>query len=216
MGYSDLSLCQGVCLPHRALFRYFIEPLLLKNSVWEGSDAAMEVVVNDRRNAGMSKLQKIILALFSPLLLLLFLLFLQINFAHAEGAVKSDVEVVLKQLKVVKHGDNEALEAAERIKPGEIVEYQTTYRNVSKHADGQLQATLPIPAETEYLPGSARPAAVQASVDGVNYAELPLRKKIKTAGGQLVEQDIRLSEYRSLRWTIGELEAGRKATVSAR
>lgn len=155
----------------------------------------------------MSRLSSILIALC---------LSFSLNFAQAEGTARSDVEVTLQQHKVVKQGKNELLEAADRIKPGETIEYQAVYRNISKQSVRQLQATLPIPAETEYLPGSAKPAVVQASTDGVNYAPVPLRRKVKLASGQIEEQDIPLSEYRSLRWNIGDLAAGQKTTVSAR
>lgn len=158
----------------------------------------------------MIKMRNIVLMLCLPLLF-------PMSLAQAEGIpVKGDVEVVLQQHKVVKHGNKESLEAVDRIKPGETVEYQATYRNVSKKTVHELKAILPIPAETEYLSGSARPAKVEASVDGVNYAPIPLRKKIKLANGQIEEQDIPLSEYRSLRWTIGDLAAGQKIPVFAR
>ncbi len=149
-----------------------------------------------------------------------FVALLQSTWAQAEAplkaAVKSDVEVVLQQHKVTKQGHEEKLEAVDRIKPGEIVEYQATYRNVSTHAISQLQATLPIPAETEYVPDSARPQNVMASTNGVNYAAVPLRKKVKLANGKIEERDVPVTEYRSLRWAVGDLAAGQKTTVFAR
>ncbi len=150
------------------------------------------------------------------ILVLLFPLLLSANLAQAAAEPKGDVEIVLKQLKVAKHGNAELLEGVDGIKPGEVVEYQATYHNVSKHAVRKLQATLPIPAETLYLPGTAKPAAVQASVDGITYADIPLRRKVKTTDGRILEQDIPVAEYRSLRWAIGELNAGQETVVSAR
>ena len=106
---------------------------------------------------------------------------LQSGWAQAEAplkaVVKSDVEVVLQQHKVTQSGSEEKLEAVDRIKPGEVVEYQVTYRNVSKQTVKQLQATLPIPTETEYVPSVRARENVSASTDGVNYAPVPLRKK---------------------------------------
>jgi uncharacterized repeat protein (TIGR01451 family) len=126
------------------------------------------------------------------------------------------VEVVLQQFKVVKRGDAEVLESADRIKPGEIFEYQAVYSNVSSHTVRQLQATLPIPPDTEYVPASARPQAVLASVDGTTFAALPLRRKVALPNGKIEERDVPVEEYRSLRWPIGNLDAGRKVTVAAR
>lgn len=150
------------------------------------------------------------------------LLLLQMNFAHAEGPlaaashVKSAVDVVLQQFKVTHQDGIEKLKPVEHIKPGELIQYQATYSNVSTNAVHQLLATLPIPSETEYLPGTAKPAGVMASVDGTTYAPVPLRKKVLLANGKTVEQVIPVSEYRSLRWTIGDLNAGQKTSVYAR
>lgn len=148
-------------------------------------------------------------------------LLLQMNFAQAAGAareapVKEDVKVVLQQFKVVVHNGEEKLTPVERIKPGEIIQYQATYSNVSNHVVHQLQATLPVPPETEYLPGSARPAIVAASIDGINYSAVPLRKKVQLANGKTEERDVPVSEYRSLRWAIGDISAGQKTSVYAR
>lgn len=142
---------------------------------------------------------------------------LQMGMAHADNAaVKKDVEVTLQQFKVTKRAQSEVLEPAAHIKPGEVIEYQVTYQNTTKRGISQLQATLPIPKETEYIPNTANPAAVQASLDGVNYAPVPLRRTVKLANGQMAEQDVPVVEYRSLRWTLGDLSASQKKTVSAR
>lgn len=142
---------------------------------------------------------------------------LSVSLAHAENVAKKEiVEVTLQQFKVVKRGQAEALEPVERVKPGEMIEYQAVYRNTSSRAVGQLQATLPVPANVEYLPNTAKPSAVQASVDGITYAPVPLRRSVKLPSGQTEMRDVPVVEYRSLRWSIGDLPANQKVTVSAR
>lgn len=142
---------------------------------------------------------------------------LQMGVAHADSsAIKKDVEVTLQQFKVNKRAQAEVLEPVVQIKPGEVIEYQVSYQNTTTHGISQLQATLPIPKETEYIPNTAHPALVQASLDGINYAPVPLRRTVKLANGQMVEQDLPVGEYRSLRWTLGDLSASQKKTVSAR
>jgi uncharacterized repeat protein (TIGR01451 family) len=149
--------------------------------------------------------------------MLMLCILLQMGVAHADNAaVKKDVEVTLQQFKVGKRAQAEVLESAAQIKPGEVIEYQATYHNTTKHVISQLQATLPIPKETEYIPNTANPVGVQASVDGVNYAPVPLRRMVKLANGQMTEQDVPVVEYRSLRWALGDLSANQKKTVSAR
>jgi uncharacterized repeat protein (TIGR01451 family) len=141
---------------------------------------------------------------------------LQAGTAYAETAPKRDVEVLLQQFKVGKHGQLDALGAAVRIQPGDVIEYQATYHNVSNHLVSQLNAILPIPKETEYVPDSARPQNVQASVDGVTFALIPLRRSFKLPNGQTALREIPTVEYRSLRWVVGDLPAHQKLTVSAR
>lgn len=148
---------------------------------------------------------------------LLLAVLLQMGVAHADNAaVKKDVEVVLQQFKVVKHATAEVLDPVDKIKPGEVIEYQVVYQNTTTHLISNLQATLPIPKETEYLPNTAKPAGVLASLDGVNYAPVPLRRMVKSTSGKMVEQDVPVVEYRSLRWTLGDLSAKQKIMVSAR
>ncbi len=142
---------------------------------------------------------------------------LQMGAAHAAGVAKKDpVEITLQQFKVVKRGQAEALESVDRVKPGEMIEYQAIYRNTTNHAIGNLQAILPVPANIEYLPNTAKPSAVEASVDGVSYAPVPLRRLVKLPNGQSVMRDVPVAEYRSLRWAIGDLAANQKVIVSAR
>ena len=139
---------------------------------------------------------------------------LQIGAVYAAGA--EAVSVSLQHFKLVANGKLVALNPSDPIKPGDVVEYQVTYQNNSNHPVRQLNATLPVPKETEYVPSSAQPSAVLASVDGVNYAPLPLRQTVKLANGRSSEQLVPVAAYRSLRWVLGELAVNQKMTVSAR
>lgn len=95
------------------------------------------------------------------------------------------------------------------VKPEQIVEYRAVYTNNTAGTIQNLVATLPIPAETQFLAKSA-PTKAQASTDGVNFAPMPLKKKV---GDQIV--NVPLADYRALRWTIAELPAGKSIAVSA-
>ena len=95
------------------------------------------------------------------------------------------------------------------VKPEQIVEYRAVYTNNTAGTIQNLVATLPIPAETQFLAKSA-PTKAQASTDGVNFAPMPLKKKV---GDQVV--NVPLADYRALRWTIAELPAGKSIAVSA-
>jgi uncharacterized repeat protein (TIGR01451 family) len=114
-------------------------------------------------------------------------------------------------------GGQESLRPADHAKPGDVVDYQVTYSNTSAATVNSVYATLPIPAGSMvYLPTSARPSNVTASIDGKNFAPPPLQRMVKRADGSLVAEDTPISEYRFLRWDLGALGAGKSAVVSAR
>jgi len=134
---------------------------------------------------------------------------------HAQNA--SDVVVTLKAQKVVRTSDGkEVLQVAEHATPGEVIQYDALYRNKGKTGVRNLQPTLPIPAGLEYLPDSAKPAPSKASVDGKNFAPIPLMRRIALPDGQTKEVPVPTSEYRALRWDLGDLDSGGNALVSAR
>jgi uncharacterized repeat protein (TIGR01451 family) len=117
--------------------------------------------------------------------------------------------------KVLVAEGRERLVDAAQAKPGDVIEYVATYRNAGKDAIRGLQATLPIPPQTEYIPGSARPAQAQATADGLTYAAIPLRRTV-TREGQAVDVAVPYREYRALRWHAGELASGKAVAFTAR
>jgi uncharacterized repeat protein (TIGR01451 family) len=126
------------------------------------------------------------------------------------------VETRLEATKVVRAADGkEATASAEAAKPGDTIEYAATYRNRTRQAVRNLEATLPIPNNTEYLPGSARPANAKASVDGRAFADMPLKRKV-VRDGKEVEEQVPLREYRYLRWYPGELAGEQALSFNAR
>jgi hypothetical protein len=67
-----------------------------------------------------------------------------------------------------------------------------------------------------YLPDTARPAPAQASLDGRNFAPIPLKRKVTLPTGEVQEQEVPATEYRALRWNLGEMAPGTKTTLIAR
>ncbi|MDY7579507.1 hypothetical protein RGU70_14405 [Herbaspirillum sp. RTI4] len=129
-------------------------------------------------------------------------------------AAKSAVTVQLSQSRVVKGADGkEQLLDAKSVKPGDVIEYRVTYTNRSDKAVSGVVATLPIPVGLEYQSQSARPNAipVQAATSDQVYGAEPLIHKI---GGKT--EPVPYADYRTLRWTIGQLAAHGQAIVSAR
>jgi uncharacterized repeat protein (TIGR01451 family) len=126
------------------------------------------------------------------------------------------VKAELKQEKVTVLGGKEVKGPADKTAPGDVIEYTVVYKNTDKSPAGNVVAHLPIPANMVFVAGSAVPAGAMASLDSINFAPIPLKHKVKNAQGQMVEQDVPLSEYRALRWSLGDLAAGESRTVSAR
>jgi len=117
------------------------------------------------------------------------------------------LESTLVARKVVVAEGRESLVDAADARPGDVIEYVATYRNTGKDAIRGLKAALPIPPQTEYIPGSARPAKAQASLDGKAFADMPLRRKT-TRNGQAIDEPVPWREYRAIRWDAGDLAAG--------
>jgi uncharacterized repeat protein (TIGR01451 family) len=122
----------------------------------------------------------------------------------------------LEARKVVRGADGkESLSAADNAKPGDVIEYVATYRNTGKQPIRNLAATLPIPGNTEFVPGSANPANAQASVDAKSFAAMPL-KRTTVKDGKPIEALVPVRDYRALRWHAAELPADKTATFTAR
>ncbi len=128
-----------------------------------------------------------------------------------------DVQVSLSAHRVLKGpAGQERLASADHAKPGEVIEYQARYTNSGRSGVRQMVATLPIPAGTQYLPATAAPQAALASVDGQHFEAIPLKRRVRLADGSEVTRDVPFSEYRYLRWTLGDMPAGGSRTVTAR
>lgn len=135
--------------------------------------------------------------------------------AGAESKSDVAVSLVAQKVSVGKDGKEE-LRPADRAFPGEVVQYDAHYRNQAKKAVRALEPTLPIPRGLEYLPDTAKPAPSQASLDGKTFAPVPLTRRVTLPDGSFKDEAIPASEYRALRWSIGDLDAGKAVTVTAR
>lgn len=118
------------------------------------------------------------------------------------------VSLLAYEVSMNKKGES-VVKPVQQVKPNDIIEYRATYTNNTNNVIKGLVATLPIPADTQFLAKSS-PAQAQASTDSVNFAAMPLKRKV---GMQTV--NVPLQEYRALRWTIAELAAGKSITVTA-
>lgn len=131
-------------------------------------------------------------------------------------AAQAEVKVEMKAEKVAMQDGKEVMSSAKQASPGDIVQYTAVYKNTEKTPVKQVFATIPIPAGTEYVSGTTVPAGATASTDGTKFAAIPLKRTVKNSEGKLVEQEVPVSEYRAVRWSLGDLAGGESRTVSAR
>lgn len=149
--------------------------------------------------------------------IVMILLAVALSGTTAFGAAQPLVKVSLSSHRVVKNAAGaESISSGESAKPGELIEYRATYLNSGTAPARNLLGTLPVPAEMEFVTGSAVPAGVQASTDGVTYASIPLKRKVKLGNGTTAQRPVPVSEYRSLRWHLRDLAPGASVTVTAR
>jgi uncharacterized repeat protein (TIGR01451 family) len=105
---------------------------------------------------------------------------------------------------------------ADKVKPGDVVEYTVTVKNGTDSAITKLHPNLPIPKGAIYVPGSAKPAEVQASLDGTTYENIPLKRKVKQADGTDKLVPVPVEQYRFLRWSFAKVPAQGSVTATAR
>lgn len=134
-------------------------------------------------------------------------------FAQGEKGVFAKLTV---QKVVVAPDDKEQFLPADQAAPDEILLYTAVYTNRTGGAVKGLAATLPIPQGVEYLAGTAKPAGVTASTDGVTFQPVPLKRKVKSVDGTEREELVPTAEYRKLQWTVSELAADASFSASAR
>jgi uncharacterized repeat protein (TIGR01451 family) len=128
----------------------------------------------------------------------------------------AEVKVTLAASNIVKLEGSEQRQSGDKAKPGDVIEYVAEYKNTDKGPVRDVVATLPVPKGMEYMPQTATPSGVMASTDGVSYAPVPLKKTVHDASGRTVQELVPYSEYRSLRWTLGDIAGEKSKSVKAR
>lgn len=150
-------------------------------------------------------------ALLTSCLLVAGVILAQAGYAQSPSVTSN---LVAKRVETV--SGKVVLNPADSGKPGDLVEYSGTYRNEGRNGVEKLAATIPVPAGTTFVAGSAQPAAAQASTDGTRFAALPLMRTVRLPDGTTRQEPVPLSEYRFVRWELGTLAAGTDAVVKLR
>lgn len=139
--------------------------------------------------------------------LLLFILISAATFNYVQAADALKME--LQANRIVKNINGKtSYVAASDAKTGEAVQYRAIYTNLINQPVSDVTVTLPIPVNMTFT-GEAQPTSAQATVDGKNYADMPLMRRVN---GKPVK--VPLSEYKALRWNIKWLPARKSADVS--
>jgi len=132
--------------------------------------------------------------------------------AWADGPLTATLDA---QRVVADTAGGERFVSADTARPSDVVEYRTTYKNTSKRTLRQVAATLPVPAGFVFVAGSASKGAL-ASTDGVKFSAIPLMRLVKSADGRDQMVAVPLSEYRALRWSLGDIPGESARVVTAR
>lgn len=126
------------------------------------------------------------------------------------------LQISLVRSKIASENGKEIIQPADVARPGDLLEEVATYTNVSRATLKNFEPTLPVPPNTELVPGSIKPASAKASLDGASFSAIPLKRKVRQANGVETEQVVPPAEYKYLRWYPGDLAAGKSMIFSAR
>jgi uncharacterized repeat protein (TIGR01451 family) len=130
--------------------------------------------------------------------------------------LQAEVKVLLIASKIINVDGTEKKEPGDKAKPGEVIEYVAEYKNPDKSSVKDVVATLPVPAGMEYVPNTAMPSQVMASTSDGKFAPVPLKRTVRRADGKVTQELVPYSEYRSLRWNLGDMSGGASKSVRAR
>lgn len=102
------------------------------------------------------------------------------------------------------------IKVGDAVVSGDVIEYRAFLTNQDANRVRSMTATLSIPAGTELI-GAVEPSIVKASIDGERFVNMPIRGMID---GRV--QELPLSYYKALRWTIEDVGLGGTAVVKYR
>lgn len=117
---------------------------------------------------------------------------------------------------VVMDGSMEKLTPTSSVQPGDLLQYTAQFGNPTAAAMRDVVSSLPVPAGTQWVPGSERPSAVTVSVDGSHFAAMPLMRKQLQANGQWLQVPVPVAEIRYLRWPARGLAPSESFATSLR
>lgn len=137
--------------------------------------------------------------------------------AWADGPLTSEIQSFL--IAVDDRGREQRVPTTQAA-PGDTIEYQLVYTNVSDQPLSGLIVTGPVPANTRYLESSARAGVdarfVVSADDGVQFAAEPLVDNTRNTSGE-EQAVIPADAYTHLRWLPDSaIQPGQVQTFSYR
>jgi uncharacterized repeat protein (TIGR01451 family) len=132
---------------------------------------------------------------------------------------KPRIVISIAQLKEVSDGKATKLVAAQAAAPGDVIEYQLTYKNEGDEIATNAVIEDPIPKGTTYLENSASgDGAITFSNDkGKTFAPaVKLTYEVKLPSGAVEKKVATPAEYTNVRWTVSAVPAGASGKVSFR
>lgn len=136
---------------------------------------------------------------------------------EASPPLQTELEAYLVQFD---DAGKENLILATNADPGQIIEYQLSYHNVS---DGDLSKVIlnaGVPNSSEYLSHQNElsvVSTVEVKTADIAWAEPPLKRAVKNENGEVQFITVSPNEYSGVRWKLNSpLSAGEKVNTSYR
>lgn len=146
--------------------------------------------------------------------LTIVLLLLQIELVSAQS---NDLKSELRAFKIEIKDGKELLTNADKVAPGDIIEYQLSYINKTGDTIRSLKPVLPIPFGTELIENTAFPVVTDASVSDENsFKSYPIMKEVTLPNGSKTKLKTPASAYRYIRWNTATLENDAKSDYKVR
>jgi uncharacterized repeat protein (TIGR01451 family) len=137
--------------------------------------------------------------------------------AAAADPPSAPLATQLEASRVAVEDGREVHRDARTVRPGDTLQYRANLRNNGRSALADVTATVPVPAGTQFVAGSASPAqGALASTDGQTFAPVPLMRRVRGSDGQWRDVPVPAAEYRAVRWPARTLAAGEAFAPSVR
>ncbi|ADY25242.1 conserved repeat domain protein [Deinococcus proteolyticus MRP] len=146
----------------------------------------------------------------------------------AQQTQQSPVQLVLNDFLVtnVRGADGKPSERlnpdASRVRPGDMIQYDLSAKNVGRTPLNNVRPSLPVPAGTVFVAssGGTGNAVTEYSFDGgKTFGKAPLFRNVTvTENGKAVTRRVQVqpSEYTNVRWNLGALAPGQTHKMTLR